>query len=169
MRRRRRPRPTYLGLGSNLGDRRANLRAALAAIARLARVRRVSSFYLSEPVGYADQPCFYNAVVRISWPGTPAGLLSGVQRIERLLGRVPTFRNGPRAIDIDLLDVGGAVRPRPDPVLPHPRLSERRFVLAPLAEIAPSWRHPVTGRTARELMAKLPRRPRVRRIVNRKS
>lgn len=158
----------YLGLGSNLGDRRANLDRALAALDRLTAARRVSSFYLTEPVGYANQRPFYNAVARISWEGTPAKLLSAVRRIERRLGRVPTFPNGPRIIDIDLLDVGGAVRSRPDPVLPHPRLSDRRFVLAPLAEIAPSWRHPVTGLTAVELLAKLERRPRVRRIASRK-
>ncbi|HEY7573648.1 MAG TPA: 2-amino-4-hydroxy-6-hydroxymethyldihydropteridine diphosphokinase, partial [Thermoanaerobaculia bacterium] len=131
----------YLGLGSNLGNRRANLEAALDALAALSPVR-VSSFYLSDPVGYADQPAFFNAVARMRWTGTPRELLSAVKGIEKRLGRVPTFRNGPRVIDIDLLDVGGAVRRRPYPVLPHPRLEGRRFVLAPLAEIAPRWRHP---------------------------
>jgi 2-amino-4-hydroxy-6-hydroxymethyldihydropteridine diphosphokinase len=130
-------------------------------------VLRVSSFYLSRPVGYADQPSFYNAVARIEWSGTPLSLLGSVKRIERRLGRIPTFRNGPRIIDIDLLDVGGAVRSRPNPVLPHPRLPERRFVLAPLAEIAPEWRHPVSGLTAEQMLAKLPRGQGARRIVSR--
>jgi 2-amino-4-hydroxy-6-hydroxymethyldihydropteridine diphosphokinase len=98
------------------------------------------------------------------WTGTPRELLSAVKGIEKRLGRVPTFRNGPRVIDIDLLDVGGAVRRRPYPVLPHPRLEGRRFVLAPLAEIAPRWRHPVTGETARRLLAALPARPRARKL-----
>ncbi|MGE5277359.1 MAG: 2-amino-4-hydroxy-6-hydroxymethyldihydropteridine diphosphokinase [Acidobacteriota bacterium] len=161
----RRPaRAAYLGLGSNLGNRRANLIEALAQIARLARIRRVSSFYRSEPVGYARQPFFYNAVARIAWPGTARSLLSRVKGIERRLGRVPTFRNGPRVIDIDVLDLGGAVERGADPILPHPALPERRFVLAPLAEIAPAWRHPVSGLTARQMLAKLPRRPRVRRL-----
>jgi 2-amino-4-hydroxy-6-hydroxymethyldihydropteridine diphosphokinase len=153
----------YLGLGSNLGNRRANLEAALDALRALAPVR-VSSFYLSEPVGYADQPAFFNAVARIRWTGTPRELLSEVKGIERRLGRAPTFRNGPRVIDIDLLDVGGAVRRGPDPVLPHPRLAGRRFVLAPLAEIAPRWKHPVTGTTARRMLAALPERPRARKL-----
>ena len=165
------PRTTiYIGLGSNVGPREDNLRRALRLLGeRGAPVRRVSSFYLSEPVGYDDQPFFYNAVARISWTGAATRLLSAIRRIERRLGRVPTFRNGPRLIDIDLLDVAGAVRARPDPVLPHPRLSDRRFVLVPLAEIAPSWRHPVTGLTAAEMLARLARKPMVRRIPNRKS
>ena len=87
-----------------------------------------------------------------------------MKRIERRLGRVPTFRNGPRVIDIDVLDLGGAVESGADPILPHPAMPERRFVLAPLAEIAPSWRHPVSGLTARQMLAKLPRRPFVRRL-----
>jgi len=128
-------------------------------------VLRVSSFYLSEPVGYAAQPAFWNAVVTISWSGTPASLLTSVKRLERRLGRVPTFPNGPRVIDIDLLDLGGIVR-EGEPILPHPRLPERRFALAPLAEIAPSWRHPVSGLTAAQMLAKLPGRPWVRKAPN---
>jgi 2-amino-4-hydroxy-6-hydroxymethyldihydropteridine diphosphokinase len=77
---------------------------------------------------------------------------------------VRTFRNGPRSIDVDLLDLGGVVRRSSDPVLPHPRMARRRFVLAPLAEIAPAWRHPVRGLSARRLLAALPARPRARRI-----
>lgn len=114
-------------------------------------------------MGYAEQPSFYNAVVRISWPGTARSLLLHAKRIERRLGRIPTRRDGPRVIDIDLLDLG-EIRSGPDPVLPHPRLPERRFVLEPLAEIAPSWRHPVNGLTARQMLARLARRPWVRRI-----
>ncbi len=125
---------------------------------------RVSSFYRSEPVGFADQPVFYNAVAQILWSGSPEALLRLAQRIERQLGRAPTFRNGPRRIDIDVLDVEGALRRRRDPILPHPRLTGRRFVLAPLSEIAPDWRHSPTGKTAAELLARLPRRPWVRRL-----
>jgi len=154
----------YLGLGSNLGDCRAHLAAALAEIARQAPLRKVSSFYESEPVGFAEQPDFVNAVAAIAWEGTARSLLTLVQEIERRVGRTPTFRDGPREIDVDILDLGGLVRLRPDPVLPHPRLSSRRFVLEPLAEIAPEWAHPVSGRTVRELLEALPERPSVKRI-----
>ncbi len=152
-----------------MGDRRAHLEAALAQIGRIARLSRVSSFYRSDPVGYTDQPEFLNAAAEILWGDSPEELLGAVQRVERRVGRRSTFRDGPREIDVDILDFGGATRQSPDLVLPHPRLDSRRFVLAPLAEIAPAWRHPVSGRTARELLAELPRTPRARRIPNRRS
>ena len=126
----------------------------------------MSSFYRTDPVGRADQPEFENAVAEISWRGTPHALLAAVKRIERDLGRVDRGSDAPREIDLDILDFGGTVRAAPDPVLPHPRMAFRRFVLAPLAEIAPAWRHPVTGRTARELLAELPARPRAKRIAS---
>jgi 2-amino-4-hydroxy-6-hydroxymethyldihydropteridine diphosphokinase len=118
-------------------------------------------------VGHVDQPEFWNAAVAILWSGSPGRLLASLQRLERRLGRRPTFPGGPREIDIDILDFGGAVRASPDPVLPHPRLASRRFALAPIAEIAPDWRHPVTRQTAREMMRRLPPKPgatRVKRI-----
>jgi len=127
----------------------------------------VSSFYRTDPVGRADQPDFENAVAEISWRGTPRALLAAVKRIERDLGRVDRGSDASREIDVDILDFGGIVRAAPDPVLPHPRLAARRFVLAPLAEIAPAWRHPVRGRTAKELLAELPARPRAKRIAGR--
>jgi len=151
-------------LGSNLGDRRSRLAAAAHALEHLSPGIRVSSIYESEPVGYADQPLFWNLAVEIWWSGGPAELLRALQRIERRVGRRPRFRNGPREIDIDILDFASAVRDSPDPVLPHPRLASRRFALAPLAEIAPRWRHPVTGLTARQLMKTLPAKPGVRRL-----
>jgi len=91
-------------------------------------------------------------------------LLSALKRIEKRLGRVDRGVNGPREIDLDILDFEGVVRAGPDPTLPHPRMAERRFVLAPLAEIAPAWRHPVTGQSAEELLAGVPARPRARRM-----
>jgi 2-amino-4-hydroxy-6-hydroxymethyldihydropteridine diphosphokinase len=154
----------YLGLGSNLGNRRAHLESALREIATLAPLRKVSSFYRTEPVGFPDQPDFWNAVVEIEWRGTPGELLRAVRRVERRVGRTPTFRNGPREIDVDILDLGGRVRERRDPLLPHPRVGERRFALAPLAEINPRWRDSRSGRTIAELLKELPRRPRVRRL-----
>jgi len=124
----------------------------------------VSSVYESEPVGYADQPLFWNMAAEIRCGCGPEALLEALQRIERLVGRRRRFRNGPREIDIDILDFGGQVRASPDPVLPHSELAFRRFALAPLAEIAPRWRHPVTGLTARQMMKTLPANPGVRRL-----
>ena len=155
----------YLGLGSNVGNRREHLTRAFAEISRLAPVARASSFYSTEPVGYSGQRRFWNAVVAIRWTGSPAALLEAVQQIERRGGRVPSFRNGPREIDVDVLDLRGLVRNGRDPILPHPRMAGRRFVLAPLAEIAPDWKHPVTGLTAKQMLGELPPRPGVRRIA----
>ncbi|HTD51558.1 MAG TPA: 2-amino-4-hydroxy-6-hydroxymethyldihydropteridine diphosphokinase, partial [Thermoanaerobaculia bacterium] len=135
-------------MGSNLGDRGSRLAAALDALERLGLEPRVSSVYESEPVGYADQPLFWNMAAEIHWRAGPKALLEALQRIERRVGRIRRFRNGPREIDIDILDFGGLVRGSPDPVLPHPELTSRRFALAPVAEIAPRWKHPVTGLTA---------------------
>ncbi|PYQ37300.1 MAG: 2-amino-4-hydroxy-6-hydroxymethyldihydropteridine diphosphokinase [Acidobacteria bacterium] len=166
---RRRARVAYLGLGSNLGDRRAHLEAALREIAGFAPLRKVSSFYQTEPVGFRDQPDFWNVVVEISWSGTPRGLLEKTRRVERRVGRTSTFANGPREIDVDILDFAGRLRETGDPILPHPRLSGRRFALAPLAEINPSWSDPRSGRGVADLLRALPKAPRVRRIAPRRS
>jgi 2-amino-4-hydroxy-6-hydroxymethyldihydropteridine diphosphokinase len=157
-------RRAYLGLGSNVGDRRAHLSTALTLLARHAPILRVSSVWKTDPVGFTDQPHFWNLVAAVSWRGSASALLDLCQRIERRVGRRRTFPNGPREIDVDILDLAGIVRARPDPVLPHPRLSGRRFALAPLAEIAPRWRHPVSGRRARELLRGLPRKPGAKRL-----
>lgn len=127
-------------------------------------MRRVSALYSSEPVGHRAQRRFWNAAAEILWRGSPEGLLHRVKEIERRCGRTPTFAGGPREIDVDILDLGGLVREKPDPTLPHPRLAQRSFALTPLAEIAPQWRHPVTGLTAEEMLARLPRKSGVRRI-----
>ena len=156
--------PVYLGLGSNVGARVTSLRRALGRIRRRARVEEVSSFYRTDPVGHADQRDFVNAVARVAWSGSPEELLDFLKGIKSDLGRVPRFANGPREIDLDVLDFGSLVRSAPDPVLPHPRMTERRFVLAPLAEIAPRWRHPVTGESAKALLAKLPAAPAAERM-----
>jgi 2-amino-4-hydroxy-6-hydroxymethyldihydropteridine diphosphokinase len=124
----------------------------------------VSSFYRTEPVGFAPQPDFLNAVAAIEWRGSARDLLRATQEIERRVGRTPGLRNGPREIDVDILDLGGMRRGSGDPILPHPRMRERRFVLAPLAEVAPDWRHPEGGESAAELLRALPRRPWVRRV-----
>jgi len=107
--------------------------------------------------------------VEIEWRGTPIALLRAVRRVERRVGRTPSFRNGPREIDVDILDLGGPRRDGSDPLLPHPRIGERRFALAPLAEVSPGWRDPRSGKSVVELLAALPKSPRVRRLPDRRS
>jgi 2-amino-4-hydroxy-6-hydroxymethyldihydropteridine diphosphokinase len=107
--------------------------------------------------------------VEIEWRGTPIALLRAVRRVERRVGRTPSFRNGPREIDVDILDLGGRRRDGSDPLLPHPRIGERRFALAPLAEVSPGWRDPRSGKSVAQLLAALPKSPRVRRLPDRRS
>lgn len=147
----------YLGLGSNVGNRTQNLETALAKLAEAGlRLGRVSSVYETEPVGFTAQHWFYNLVVEAETELFPMQLLSRVARIERELGRVRTVRNGPRTIDIDILLYGRAVVRSLKLEIPHPRMAERRFVLAPLAELASDLRHPVTHQTMRALLEDAP-------------
>lgn len=146
----------YLGLGSNLGDRDANLRAALAALPPAVRVERVSSVYDTAPMHVVEQPRFHNIVCEARTELGPRDLLAYVKRIEALLGRQTTVRYGPRVIDLDVLFYDQIVVCEDDLVIPHPRLAERRFVLAPLAEIAPILRHPLLGVTAQDLLDSAP-------------
>ena len=147
----------YLGLGSNIGDRQANLEAALAGLPAIGvRVTRASPVYETEPVDFTDQRWFLNLVVEAETELFPLQLLARLQRIERDLGRVRTVAKGPRTLDIDILLYGQAVIQRPDLEIPHPRMAERRFVLAPLADLAPDLRHPVTRKTVRELLEAAP-------------
>ena len=129
----------FLGLGSNLGDRQANLRCALQRIAELPStgVVRVSQFIETPPWGVEEQPPFLNAVAEIGTALEPRALLAAVKQIERELGRVPSYRWGPRLIDIDLLLYGKRELVEPELTLPHPRILERQFVWEPLREIAP--------------------------------
>jgi 2-amino-4-hydroxy-6-hydroxymethyldihydropteridine diphosphokinase len=156
--------PVFLGLGSNLGDREATIEAALDLLAaRGFRVRLRSSLWLTAPVGGPPQGWFVNAVAGGETSLEPEALLEACLATERELGRVRAERNGPRTIDIDVLVFGEERRDAPGLVLPHPRLHERRFVLAPLAEIAPELVHPTLGFTAAELLARCPDASAVRR------
>jgi 2-amino-4-hydroxy-6-hydroxymethyldihydropteridine diphosphokinase len=162
------PAMAYLGLGSNLGDRLAICRRALAAIDRLPETLLVarSAFYETEPQERTDQPWFINAVAAVQTDLEPRVLLAACQQIERDLGRrrEAEARFGPRALDLDLLLYNGLVLDADDLTLPHPRLHQRRFVLAPLAELAPALRHPTFGRTIAELLADLGAVQTVRRL-----
>jgi 3-oxoacyl-[acyl-carrier protein] reductase len=151
----------YLSVGSNLGDRERHLESALEKLAAPDfYIRRVSSVYETEPVDCPAESTaahwFLNLVVEAETDLFPMQLLWRVGKIEHSLGRVRTVVNGPRTIDIDILLYGRAVIQTPELQVPHPRMSGRRFVLAPLAELAPELRHPIARRTIRELLAAAP-------------
>ena len=148
--------PVYLSLGSNVGDRDANLREAIGLLAPALRVRRVSPVYETEPVDYTDQSWFLNLAVEAETDLSPTHLLARVAVIERALGRIRTTPKGPRTIDIDILLYGDAVVRTARLEIPHPRMAARRFVLAPLADLAPDLCHPVTRHTVREMLAAAP-------------
>jgi 2-amino-4-hydroxy-6-hydroxymethyldihydropteridine diphosphokinase len=146
----------FLALGSNIGDREANLREAVDRLGSdEIRVRRRSSLYETEPRELLDQPWFLNAVVEVETSLFPMQLLARVREIERQMGRRRVTPKGPRNIDIDILFYGRTVIATAELEVPHPRMAQRRFVLEPLAEIAPDFRHPVTGKTANEMLAAL--------------
>ncbi len=154
----------YLSLGSNIGDRGGNLREAIRRLGSIGRVTSISSLYETEPVEVTDQAWFLNCAVALETAISPTHLMSALLRIEREMGRQRNEKKGPRSIDIDILLFGDTVVNTPDVTIPHPAMHQRRFVLEPLAEIAPDVRHPALHKTVRELLDQLPAGQVVRKI-----
>jgi 2-amino-4-hydroxy-6-hydroxymethyldihydropteridine diphosphokinase len=142
-----------LGLGSNLGDRDAYLRAALQALAPTYQVERISRVYETAPQLVAEQPPYHNLVCAGRTAHGPHALLRFLKTLEQRLGRQPSYRYGPREIDLDILLYGDQIIATPDLIIPHPRMTERAFVLVPLAEILPDLRHPLLQQSISALAA----------------
>ena len=157
----------YLSLGSNVGDRETQLRDALIRLGSLGRVVAVSSFYETEPVEFADQAWFLNCAIALETSLTSPQLMNAILHIEEQMGRKRVQRKGPRCIDIDILLFGNEVVDSLELTIPHPAMHQRRFVLEPLAEIAPEARHPALGKTIRELLDALPSGQEVRKVMAR--
>ena len=159
----------YIGLGSNMGDRAANLGKAIHLISQSAPVRVTSSLYQTEPEGYKDQPDFLNSVACVDTDCAAGELLKKLNGIEVQMGRERPFADAPRVIDLDLLFYDGAIINELGIEVPHPHLHLRAFVLAPMVEIAPDFIHPVLHKSMRELLAGLTPGYRVEKWVDNKN
>jgi len=147
----------YLSCGSNMGDRIANLRSAIHDLREgPVLVRRISSVYETEPVGFREQPWFMNIALEVETGLAPRELLAGCQKIEEAHGRIRSFNGAPRPLDLDILLYEDLILDEPSLQIPHPRMAERRFVLEPLEQIAPGVCHPVLGKSIRALLAACP-------------
>jgi 2-amino-4-hydroxy-6-hydroxymethyldihydropteridine diphosphokinase len=155
----------YLSLGANIGDRGKNLGDAISRLQTTEKVIAISSFYETEPVDVARQSWFLNCVVSVETSRSPQQLMEFLLQIEQEMGRRRLETKGPRSIDIDILLFGDALINSPEVTVPHPAMQRRRFVLEPLAEIAPDARHPVLKKTVRELLAELPEGQIVRKLA----
>ncbi len=142
----------YLALGSNMGNRLSNLKAAVLNLTPQMTVKQKSSVYETPPWGFTEQDAFLNQVVKVTTYLEPEPLLRHLKRMETALGRVPNFQNGPRVIDIDILFFDNMIINTPPLVVPHPRLHERAFVLVPLAEIEPDFIHPILQRPINKIL-----------------
>jgi len=145
----------YLGLGSNLGDRTANIRRGISLLGQVAKHVQASRLYETAAVGFQDQPPFLNAACKLWTPLDAFQLMARCKKIETEVGRIRSFINAPRSLDIDILVHGRTVLESPWLTIPHPRMAERVFVLQPLAEIAPGLEHPVLKLTVSELLARI--------------
>ncbi len=145
----------FLALGTNIGDREANLCKARKALAPKVTIIKESPIYITPPWGFEDQPEFLNQVLEVRTKMRPGRLLAYLKRIEKKMGRLKTFRNGPRLIDLDILFYGQRVIERSKLCIPHPRLHERAFVLVPLQDIAPDFIHPVLNMTVETMLSKI--------------
>ena len=147
----------YLSLGSNIGNRAANLRQAMERLRDLGTIVAASSLYETDPVEVQQQPMFLNCALAMKTEFTPRQFLSQILALEQSMGRRRTQLKGPRTIDIDVVFFGDAVVDTPELTIPHPAMHQRRFVLEPLVEIAPDAIHPVFKRSIRELLGALPK------------
>lgn len=147
----------YLSLGTNLGDRLQNLSLALSNLPPMVELASASPIYETLPWGYTDQPSFLNQVIEARTELAPTELLAFLKQLESQLGRKPSIRYGPRLIDLDILFYAGLVMETPALTIPHPRLTERAFVLVPLADLAPELVHPITGKTIKQLAQEIDR------------
>jgi len=158
------PHLVYLSLGSNIGDREAHLREAIRRLESTGKLRSLSSIYETEPVEFTDQPQFLNCAVALETSSTPEQLMLQLLTVEKAMGRQRIQKKGPRTIDLDILLFEDEVIATPVLTIPHPAMQYRRFVLEPLAEVAPDAMHPVLRKTVRELLEELPSGQSVRRM-----